>query len=329
MVVSLYPPIFAQDVPPAPAIDGVFDDWPDEYVVAENLQGDKKAVGIKKLSAVTSDGTVWLCFELDQAINLQGSNPDKPNILCRITGIDFDFKQKTASVEDSIISRRRLSWEEMEFQCMPTFASDRIEIRFSIKSIWPHPELPRQTIDDAGFVDGDVSFPIEIRERNFAEPKTDWDLDRTHDPDFRIANLNTLRNGLADPERGPRIKRLLDAAKASIVCFQKEWDEGKYRSALPQALGGEVNDVWSGGCAIATRLPLAPIPMTLDRAVAGLVTLPTGKHVAVISAHFKCCGYACSSEDDLRIQQAEQIIGEIKRMRDGAFGEKAQGAPSS
>ena len=69
------------------------------------------------------------------------------------------------------------------------------------------------------------------------------------------------------------------------------------------------------------------IPMTLDRAVAGLVELPTGKHVAVISAHFKCCGYASSDEDNLRIQQAEQIVGEIKRMREGEIGEKAKDAP--
>ena len=67
--------------------------------------------------------------------------------------------------------------------------------------------------------------------------------------------------------------------------------------------------------------------MELDRAVAGLVTTFDGQRVVVISAHFKCCGYAGSNEDDLRIQQAEQLVGEIKRLREGAFGEGIKNAP--
>ena len=34
-----------------------------------------------------------------------------------------------------------------------------------------------------------------------------------------------------------------------------------------------------------------------------------------------------SKEDGLRVQQAEQLVGEIKRMKEGAFGEEAKNAP--
>jgi predicted extracellular nuclease len=36
---------------------------------------------------------------------------------------------------------------------------------------------------------------------------------------------------------------------------------------------------------------------------------------------------AASKEDELRIQQAEQLVGEIKRLREGVFGEKGKNAP--
>jgi predicted extracellular nuclease len=43
--------------------------------------------------------------------------------------------------------------------------------------------------------------------------------------------------------------------------------------------------------------------------------------------HAKCCGFAGSKEDDLRVQQSQQIVDELKRMRQGEFGEAARNAP--
>ena len=66
--------------------------------------------------------------------------------------------------------------------------------------------------------------------------------------------------------------------------------------------------------------------MTLDRAIAGLVTVDK-KQVVVISMHAKCCGYAGSREDTLRVQQAEQVVGEIRRMRNGDLGDRFKDLP--
>ncbi len=68
------------------------------------------------------------------------------------------------------------------------------------------------------------------------------------------------------------------------------------------------------------------LPMELDRAAAGLV-MANDRPIVVISVHAKCCGFAGSDEDERRIEQARQLVGELKRMRDGAFGELVKNAP--
>ena len=117
-----------------------------------------------------------------------------------------------------------------------------------------------------------------------------------------------------------------------MYCFQEEWDREKFIEGVAKTIpadGKQIEFVWSGGCAIASTHKLFRLPMKLDRAVAGLVipVFSIGTPVVVISAHFKCCGYAGSQEDMLRIQQAEQIVHEIKRLERGDFGEVAMRAP--
>lgn len=40
-----------------------------------------------------------------------------------------------------------------------------------------------------------------------------------------------------------------------------------------------------------------------------------------------CCGFAGSREDNLRIQQSLQIVGEIRKLREGAFGDTVKDLP--
>ena len=69
------------------------------------------------------------------------------------------------------------------------------------------------------------------------------------------------------------------------------------------------------GCAIATPLPLTPIPSDSERYASAVVTLPSGKRLLVVSVHLKCCGYAGSEEDHTRASQAEQLAKLIKSER--------------
>jgi endonuclease/exonuclease/phosphatase family metal-dependent hydrolase len=88
----------------------------------------------------------------------------------------------------------------------------------------------------------------------------------------------------------------------------------------------QVNLCWSNGCGIATRLPLEPVRLDLERGAAAIVELPGHKHLVVVSVHFKCCGYAGSWQDETRVYQAEQLADRIQRMRKGEYGEKCKDA---
>jgi hypothetical protein len=160
--------------------------------------------------------------------------------------------------------------------------------------------------------------------------RSDLSLARTDKNGIRIANLNTLRQGLSDATRSESIKRLLAATSADIFCFEEEWEEEKFREAAPLMVPTDesksLNLHWFGGCGIASSLRLEPLPMKLDRGAAALVELPNNNHVIVIAVHLKCCGYAGSREDETRVRQARQLVGQIQRLRDGDFGEKPKGA---
>lgn len=340
--------IDAQDSPKTvPAVDGVFDEWKDEYIVARDAVGDATgAFDIKTVWARSDEKMLYLAFELDKPLNLQNGIPAdgtlKLHLAARRVEIPvplfqrctIDFRRRTIELEfwEERLPKARpdeaqpirwfdnkqvLSWADSEFSCLPTYASSKFELK-----------IKRRFGGRVSFSGSDLidEFKITNNISGIRRPKTNA-YDPVTGSDFRIASLNTLRNGLGDPERGPAMKRLLAAAKASIYCFQEEFEEALYRAALPAAFEEQVNTVWAGGCSIATRFDLTPLPMKLEGGVAGLVKLPNGKFVAVISAHFECCGFVDSAQDRLRVQQAEQLVGEIKRMRDGAFGVDAKVAP--
>ena len=66
--------------------------------------------------------------------------------------------------------------------------------------------------------------------------------------------------------------------------------------------------------------------MKLDRGAAAAIELRGPKHLAVVSVHFKCCGYTGSREDRTRVRQAQQLVGQIRALRNGEFGEKLRQA---
>jgi len=45
-----------------------------------------------------------------------------------------------------------------------------------------------------------------------------------------------LQNGLADPERQAKFKRLFTAIDADVYCFQEEWDKDKFLDGIKKAV---------------------------------------------------------------------------------------------
>jgi len=210
---------------------------------------------------------------------------------------------------------------------LPTYASDQYELRLNLETLGLRAG-DEIKLNFTGSDKLEQAVPIILRKGQ--KRRSEVTLTRNSDCDVRIANLNTLREGLSDVSRSESFRRLLAAAQADIFCFQEEWEEETFREAAPLMLPAEqpqqVNLHWFGGCGIATALPLEPIAMKLDRGAAVAIELPGSKHLVVISVHLKCCGYKGSREDRTRVRQAQQLVGQIRALRNGEFGEKLRQA---
>ena len=312
------------------SIDGQFDEWAAIDPIAVDEAGD--ATGRFDLLSVwarTADDFLYVSFELDNGdeFNLQnGEESDGTLTLTVHEGddsreIDFRNRQMTARRAPQQV----IPWGQAEFTCLPTFASDQYELQVQLVGDGSDVRIEFGGSDS---LDSAVAVPVSPAGRE----KSAFTLDRPADSDFRIANLNTLNSGLADKDRSEGIFRMLAAAEADVITMQEEWKPKEFYGSLKNlkaALGKTewLNARWSGGCAILSKLPNEKLALKLDRAAAGLIELESGKYVVVISVHFKSRGYVGSDEDGLRIQQANQLVGEIKRIREGELGEAAQNAP--
>lgn len=305
-------------------IDGVFDDWKGIQTTTDPKGDATGKFDIVDAAAAIDGDQLYVTFELDggDGYTLQnGVDSDGALQLLVFSGtkkLTVDFRDRKFFTNDQV-----LTWEKVDFRCLPTYASNRYELRLTLIDM----DSNDLKIDFAGSDSLDEPMSVTDTITESRQPQT-FVASKPNDV-FRVANLNTLHGGLGNEERGPAQHRLLAHVDADVYAFQEEWKEPEFDAAIPklsEALGVSVNTLWYGGCALVSRHPIEQVPMTLDRAVAGLLTLDNNQHIVVISVHFKSRGYLGSSEDSKRIQQAEQIVGELKKMRNGDFGDAAKNA---
>ena len=319
-----------------PSIDGVFNEWLPSNLIATDPVGDAtKGFDLSNIWAYYDGKMLYVAFEIQNAFNLQnGKEADGTlRLEIKIAGkransevtiretIGIDFRQRKL-----VSNRRPSSWAHSQFCCLPTHAAKKFELQIDIRPGTDKVEWQSNNLTIA-FSGSDSTDPAQVKVSKANAKPASFDFKYGEDVDFRIANLNTLQSGTSDPNRSQQIRRLIEAVNPTVICFQEEWDAKKFFKSVPKIFKGKMNMSWNGGCVVATSEELERLPMNLDRASAALVTAPNGKHVVVISAHYKCCGFAGSPEDKLRVQQSEQIVGEIQKMRGGAYGEKAKFAP--
>lgn len=311
------------------SIDGQFDDWSAIKPIALDEPGDATGrFDLQSVWAQASAGYLYVSFELNKGteFNLQnGAESDGTLTLTIHEGddsreIDFRNRQMTARRAPQQV----IPWGQVEFICLPTFASDRYELQVQLLG-----DSSDVRIEFAG--SDSLGSAVEVPVSSTSKVKSDFNLDRPAKGDFRIANLNTLNSGLDDEERSKGIFRMLAAADADVITMQEEWKPKEFYGSLKNmkaALGTtqRLNALWSGGCAVISKLPNEKLALKLDRAIAGLVELESGKYVVVIAVHFKSRGHVGSEEDGLRIQQANQLVSEIRRIRAGELGDEAQNA---
>jgi hypothetical protein len=298
-----------------PAIDGRFFDWQEDHLVATDPQGDNTAAfDLTRVYARTDNTYLYLRFDIGKTLNLQNGIAEDGTLLLSVgTGsedITIDFRARTAKNK----SGEAVAWSDLGFQCQPTIASDEFELRLDATYLDVRPGESIE-IQFSGSDSLAKKVAVELGGREPAIITHFADSDRV-----RLVTQNTLRNGLADEERGPKFKRLFAALNPDVYCFQEEWNEEQFLKGAASTLPPNTQLHWAGGCAVAAK-ELDPLQMELDRAAAAIVSVKD-VNLVVISVHFKCCGYAGSKEDKLRIQQAEQLAGEIKRLKEARLARR-------
>lgn len=326
LIVCFFASPAAAQRPEAPSLDGLFDDWSADDILVQDPSGDASGgFDVTMLAGKMSrSGMLYLNFKITEALNLQNGERSDGTLAISIRHAEgrndlalvLDLRNRSAFLSNA--QNQKLGWTALGMTCLPTYASDQYELMVNLQSVGMRDFGRGVKVQISG---SDNLEPALIRPSKFKVVDTPNRLSRERGTDFRVANLNTLQSGLANRERGDAIKRLLNAADADIFCFQEEWKENLFLAGISNAFSGQINHVWEGGCGIVSRKPVIRVPMKLDRAVAAAVEISKRERVVVIAAHFKCCGYVDSREDDLRVQQAQQIVGEIKKMRNGEFGE--------
>ena len=309
-------------------IDGVLDDWTAEPL-AIDAKGDASGTfDLLSVWAQAANGYLYVSFELNNGteFNLQNGVETDSSLFKLVihqgdNSREIDFRNR--QFVDQSKPEQVIPWSEVGFTCLPTYASNRYELQVKLET-----EDNDLKIEFSG--SDSLDEPLAVPTYSNPKATAESNIERVAESDFRIGNLHTLNNGLADPQRGPTIHRMMAGVGADIYTLQEEWKPKEFYTALKPlaaAIGVKrLNAKWSSGCAIITKLPIEKLPTKLDRAIAGLIKLESGKHLVVISVHFKSRGHVDSREDGLRAQQAEQLVGEIKRMRAGEFGEKAKKA---
>ncbi len=311
---------------PLPILDGRFDDWSEEDVVARDAKGDHAgAFDLGHVAFKTDDSFLYLHFNVGKILNLQNGPKSEGTLGLTLDlpdqrQLEIDFRQRRASFSDS--PNQRVPWTKLDFSCLPTYASDAVELRVDLQAIGVKKNEP-VLVNFRGSDTLDAPFEVRLRE---GAPQNARALSRHAPNDFRVASFNTLRGGLSDPQRKAAFQRLIEAVNAEVYCFQEENEEANFRKSASR-LDHIHHTHWSNGCGIASSSPLTPLPLNLSRGVAAVCHLQDGFDVIIVNVHFRCCGYAGSREDETRIKQSGEVVERLRQLQAGQYGESWKKTP--
>lgn len=323
---AVIPVIVAMATAP-PVIDGVFNEWEPDTLLAVDPPGD--AVGpldITALRAVTGGPRLFIQIDLANPLNLSSGPAGETTLRLDITSnagrsITVDFRGRKAFTDND--TSAVLTWPAIDFACMPTIVSNRFELRVNLSPIGV---APGSTLSLQFSGADSLTTPAVVEVVGTEPVAARRSADRSSCSDIRIASLNTFVSGLIDPTRQASFSRLIDAVNADVYCFQEEYSSSaaQIRSLLntvdPTDNGLPWNTLRSGNdLVIASQWPM--IPLTISSRYFGVVVRPTAdRAVLVLTNHPNCCGYGGSAEDAARIAQAQEAITRFTQFRNGTAG---------
>lgn len=324
----LFPhPILANDV----VIDGHFDDWKKPLQRVQDETGDATAAfDLSFLEVNVSNTQVFLHFDIGQTLNLQSGKRSEGTLQLKLTlrgekTLTVDFRERQAYLDDQ--TDERIAWTSLRMVSQPTYASDEVEMRLDLRAIGAK-NGDTLSIQFAGSDSLDEPIDLVLR----GEPvRFGQAIDRAAPDDFRVASFNTMNQGVADENRQGKFLRLFTAVDPDVICFQEEKDERRFAESVSKVLPERSEERWSthwaNGAAIATYHKLRPLPLEITAGATAAITVRDAKTWVVLSIHLKCCGYAGSPEDKLRVTQVAEIKEQLERIRSGEFGEQLVDAP--
>ena len=117
-------------------IDGLFDDWPESVVVAEDPADDSTgSFDLTNVSAMSRGAVLYLRFDTGQVLNIQNGPKSEGTLLIHIGMPDghrltIDTRGRRAFRNGN--RDRRLHWSELAYISGPTYASDQFELKVDL-----------------------------------------------------------------------------------------------------------------------------------------------------------------------------------------------------
>ncbi|MEM1423883.1 MAG: endonuclease/exonuclease/phosphatase family protein [Planctomycetota bacterium] len=316
-------PTVAGGGPLPPVIDGTFDDWAGITAGVTDAAGDATGpFDVLSLQGVCADGRLALRLEITQALNLQSGPEGEETLVITVASasdpdrsIGIDLRDR--SVFSGVVNP--IDWGVIDYVSAPTHASTVFEMAFDVSGLG----VGRGGELVVAFAGSDTPDEV-LRVRSERAPMTmRQEIDpRKQEEVFRVASINTLRDGSASTERGPLIGRMLDAMDPDIICLQEERETsaGDLRSwieshdPLDDGADWAVHKLAGNAILVPENLTVEVHPASEDRFVIGLVGR-SERPMIVASIHLKCCGYIGSSEDKRRVREATAIVRAVERIR--------------
>jgi len=306
-------------------IDGAFQDWKDVAVCARDPKGDAKgAFDITKVYAASQGSILYLRFDTTNILNIQNGPKAEGTLLVTISLPDsrqlvLDMRGRRAFLNDGV--KELIAWTHLKYVIGPTYAQNEFEMQI---------DLARFDIDRGDSVSIQFGGSDQLRAPvrfTFSQP---WETPkrRSHrrEPgtDVRIVSFNTYFEGLSDPDREEAMAHLLNSVDGDIYCFQEEWKTEGHGEILERLMPPEGKGGWHihkvHGNVIASKYRLNILPSKNDTCAAAFIRSAENS-LLVINAHLKAMGYIDSSEDRLRIRQANDIVATIGEVFSGQYFE--------
>jgi endonuclease/exonuclease/phosphatase family metal-dependent hydrolase len=312
------------DRPTPIVIDGALADWMGQLPVATDPAGDATgAFDITRVWACNRGSNLFLRFTVGRPLNLQAGPESDGTLRIRIgtpAGRRLIIDTRNRMAYTDLSPDQRIPWSAIRYVAGPTYAQSEFEVRVDLAYFGGQIGRP-VTIQFDGSDRLDEPVLFHLTDPSLPTPRRS--LDRRDSSDVRIVSLNTWHNGLSDPNRADAFARLLGAVEGDVLCLQEEWETPELHGAITRIVPPGRGRRWhvhrAGGCAVASRSPLTPLPSDEKFFAAALVHLPAGPAL-VFSVHLDSRGHAGSPEDRKRIEQAEFIAEVINRFRAGQLG---------